>query len=341
MIATAEELVKLTAAPVEIKWHSALPIFASEPFLKTVGKQYGWLGGMDASGRVRCAIPYAITRVPGFRMARFRVETMAFENDLSLEEEESFLASSVEYFRSIGADMILPASNTALLRTFPPGTTASPYGTVVNDLAQPEEQLRSKIHKSCSYNIRSAQKAGVQIKSGPEYLDTCYQLIAETMKRSGLSFRTRTQFDSMVSGLGENVRVMVADLRGVVQGCMIAPFSQHTAYSWYCGTKVAPARGSMHLLHWEAMRQFRELGTRRFNFTGVRINPEKGSKQDGIRNFKLSFGGDLVEGYIWRYPISRLRSAAFSAALYLFEHRGAVRLHLPRRAGSAKPSEEK
>jgi len=76
--------------------------------------------------------------------------------------------------------------------------------------------------------------------------------------------------------------------------------------------------GAMHLLHWEAIRHFRAMGVKRFNFTGVRIDPEKGSKQDGIRNFKVSFGGELAQGYIWQYSIHPLRFAAYCLAAHLF-----------------------
>ena len=36
--------------PIEIDWHPGLSIYASESFMKTVGDEYGWLGGMDNSG---------------------------------------------------------------------------------------------------------------------------------------------------------------------------------------------------------------------------------------------------------------------------------------------------
>jgi len=34
---------------VEINWNPNLSIYASEPFLKAVGDEYGWLGGFDNS----------------------------------------------------------------------------------------------------------------------------------------------------------------------------------------------------------------------------------------------------------------------------------------------------
>jgi peptidoglycan biosynthesis/recognition FemAB-like protein len=307
----------LKATPVEIQWHSGLPIYASAPFLKLLGEQYGWVGGVDDAGRLRCVLPYTIVRKPGFRMVRFRAETIPWEGEVDLAEEMSFLNSAIEYFRSTGADMIIPSGNTAIFRTYPEGAVAAPYGTYVIDLTQPEDVLQSKIQSSCRNNIRKAIKEGVKIKSGVEYLDICHDIITETLKRSGSSFRKYDQFRSMVLGLGENVKILVAEYQGVLQGCMVAPFSEYSAYASYCGSKSKPVRGAMQMLHWEAMLQFRAMGVKRFDFQGVRINPEKGSKQEGIMTFKRNFGGELVSGYMWKYSLHPLKWAAYSVAVRL------------------------
>lgn len=317
MTQTSEESGSLIARPIKIKWHSGLPIFASETFLKTVGDEYGWLGGTDERGQLRCVLPYTIVRKLGFRMVRFRVETVAWQEELSVQEEKSFLDNAIEHFRSIGADMVIPANNTALFRTYPHGAIVAQYGTFIKNLDQAEDVLWSELHSDYRQNIRKAAKSGVTISNGMEYLNSSYLLIADTLKRSNVSFRKRTQFDKMLSGLGDNVKIFAAHHHGAMQACMVCPFSQSAAYDWYSGTIPKPARGAMHMVVWEAIRQFREMGVQRFNFTGVRINPEKGSKQEGIRNFKMRFGGALLQGYMWKYPISRLKFAAYRVGVHL------------------------
>lgn len=323
----------LIASPIDINWHSGLSIFASEPFLKEVGDDYGWLGGTDEAGQLRCVLPYTIVRKPGFRMVRFRVETIAWQQELPVELEKSFLNSATKYFRSTGADMVIPANNTALFRTYPNGAIVAPYGTFIKNLHQKEEALWGELHSDYRQNVRKAIKSGIHITSGMEYVNSSYSLIADTLKRSGQSFRKQAQFNKMIAGLGDNVKVFVALHRGVIQACMVCPFSQDTAYDWYSGTISKSLRGSMHMLVWEAIRQFSEIGVKRFNFTGVRINPEKGSKQEGIRNFKMRFGGDLVEGYIWKYPFRRLKFAAYSAAAYLLMRGNVVKFRASSEVG--------
>lgn len=309
----------LIAIPAKIDWNPGLPIFASEDFLRNVGEEYGWIGGFDDLGKLRCILPFTIIHKLGFRLVRFRVETIPVEGELDLEGERSFLNSAMAHFRSTGADMIIPAANTALFRTCPDGAVTAPYGTFIKSLDQPEERLLSELHTAYRQDIRKASKTGVEIKSGMQYLDIAYDLIGDTLKRSDLKFRQRDEFRSILQGLNENVRIFVAEYEGVVQACMVAPFSLNTAYDWYSGTIQKRARGAMHLLMWEAIREFHGMGVKRFNFTGVRINPGKGSKQEGISNFKMRFGGNLVQGYVWKYPLRPLKFAAYSLAVRLLK----------------------
>jgi lipid II:glycine glycyltransferase (peptidoglycan interpeptide bridge formation enzyme) len=309
---------RIVAELIRIDWHPDLSIYASENFLKEVSDEYGWIGGVDSNGELRCILPYTVIRTAGFRMIRFRTETLATAAELHQSEELSFLNSVVEHFREAGADMIIPSGNAAVFRNYPDGAVTAPYGTFIKHLERPDDVLFNELHADCRYNVRKALKTGIEIKSGPEYLDTAVELIRETLKRTGAEqVNGHNSLKRIVSALGEHVRIFVAEYQGSIQACMVVPFSQHTAYDWYSGTTAKPERGAMHLLLWEAIRQFRACGVKRFDFQGVRIDPKEGSKQEGIYNFKMRFGGTLVRGYMWKYAYRPLKFGAYSLAMRL------------------------
>src|SRR5690242_4162818 len=129
----------LTAARIGIDWNPDLPVFASERYLRLLGGEYGWLGGFDKHGNVVCVLPYVVVRKASLRLVRFPVETIPLKPHLDIEEEHHFLNGAVEQFRSMKADVIVPATFNTLFRTFPTGALVAPYGNVVVDLTQTEE----------------------------------------------------------------------------------------------------------------------------------------------------------------------------------------------------------
>lgn len=305
----------LRAKRIPIEWRDELSIYSSEPFLKSVSDEYGWLGGIDDAGRVRCILPFTIVKKATVRMVRFRVETMPVNGELTVGEEKAFLNSAVEYFRSMGADLIIPGTTNAIFRTYPDGAIAAPYGTQVIDLTQSEEKLFANLNSSHRRKVRLAQKANVQVRIGAEYLERAHALVRDTFKRSSIPFMGYESFKRMADGLGENLKVFVAEHEGVIQGCVVVPFSQHTAYYVYGGSIPEPAQGAMNLVHWEAIRLFRQMGVKRYDFCGVRINPEPGSKQEGLKSFKERFGPELIQGYMWKQSLNPLKAAVYSYAI--------------------------
>jgi hypothetical protein len=307
----------IRAVPIPINWHPRLSVFASEPFLKAVSDEYGWLGGVDGSGRLRCILPYTVIRKAMIRMVRFRVETIPVEKTLDIEGEKSFLNSAMEYFRSVGADIVIPATTNTIFRTFPDGAAAAPYGSFIIDLGESEEGIWQNVHSTMRKNINGARKSGVRIRSGTEHLDGAYKLIVDTFARSKISFMSYESFKRYVLGLGENGLIMIADYQGVAQSYVLFAFSEYCAYAIYAGNIAGQQNGSNKLIYWEAIRLFKSMGVKRFDFVGARINPQKGSKQETINKLKERFGARLVQGYMWKYSLRPVKALAYSLAVRL------------------------
>ena len=307
----------MIAKPIKINWRPGLPIFASEPFLEATGDEYGWLGGTDDSGRLRCILPYTIIKKAIFRMVRFRVETIPMDGEFDDQDEKSFLNSAMEYFRSIGADMIIPATTNTIFHTYPDGADAAPYGSYIIDLTQPEDNLWRNIDRITRQNINTALKKGVSIRSGIEHLDEAYRYVVGTFKRSKLPFMSYEAFNLYVHGLGDNGKIMIADYQGVAQSYVVFAFSNYCAYAIYAGNVANQHQGSNKLLYWEAIRSFQKQGVQLYDFVGARIDPEKGSKQEALSLFKKRFGAQLKRGYMWKYSLNPFKYRLYCLAARL------------------------
>lgn len=310
----------IKAEPIKIQWNPGLPVFAKEEFLRAVSDEYGWLGGIDERGRLRCFLPYTLVRKAGVRMVRFRVQTIPYGTSLDVPGEKSFLNSVVRHFRKTGADVIIPPTNNALFRTYPDGARAAPYGSYVIDLQQPAEMLWRNISKTTRLNINAAQKDRVSIREGMEFLDSAYDLIRETFSRSKMDFMNRDSFKRFALSLGENGKLLMAEHRGFPQSYCLFAFSTPCAYWIYGGNIQGLHPGAMKLLHWEAIRLFRDLGVQKYDFFGARINPPRGSKQERINQMKKRLGATLAQGFTWKYSLRPWRATVYSLGVRLLRH---------------------
>jgi hypothetical protein len=311
----------IKATPVEINWHKSQPIFSSEGFLRSISNEYGWIGGRAANGDLHCVLPYYIVRKAGLCVVRFTSETMWMDSELSVDQEKQFLNSTVDYFRTTKADLVIPATFNSLFRTYPDGALAAPYGTYIIDLTQPEETLWNNLHQKHRNVIRNAINKAVKIRHGTENLMTAEKLVRGSFDRSSRGILNRMRLHirmtdnaliSQTLSLKDHAVVFLAEFNGITQGSAIIPYSDHCAYYMHGGTIAHPVSGAMNLLQWEAIKHFRTLGVRNYNFVGTRIGPEPGSKQAGLAMFKQRFGGTLKRGYMWKYSYNSKKNWLYS-----------------------------
>ena len=182
----------------------------------------------------------------------------------------------MSYLRSIGGDVVIPATTNTIFRTYPDGADAAPYGSYLVDLQQSEDVLWKNIGRITRQNIGTAQRDGVSIGSGLEHLETAYALIKETFTRSKLPFMSYESLKRFMLGLGERGKLVTAHYQGVMQSCVIYAFSDYCAYAVYAGNAVPQHQGANKLIYWEAFRIFKELGIQRFDFVGAQDQSSEG-----------------------------------------------------------------
>lgn len=182
-----------------------------------------------------------------------------------------------------------------------------PAKTLVIDLSRTEEELLSDMHAKTRYNIRLAQKHGVEIQD--EFVLTvgkglfaqeAVELIYNTAKRQAYLAQARSYFQGLVDFFA--VQNSKADLRlhiykalydkQLLASAIIIDFGGTRTYLF--GGSSSEQRNLMapYLLHWQAMLDAKAQGQKSYDFWG--IETAKG-EEPGFVRFKLGFGGQAFQ----------------------------------------------
>ena len=196
----------------------------------------------------------------------------------------------------------LGASGTAaIFHAYPAKSTRIPFGNYIVDLSRDEEELFSALNGKCRNMIRRAERDGVEISfGGKELLDKYIVVDKDTWERSDMREHSQTEYENYFDSFDNNSRIYIAEKDGVVQGGAIFIFNKEMSYYLYGASIRRPSPGALNLLQYRAMMDFKSEGVHFHNFVGCRINEDPDSKYHGIQKFKGSFGGELVEGYMFK-----------------------------------------
>ncbi len=190
---------------------------------------------------------------------------------------------------------------TANFVQYPDESIRIPFGNYIIDLTKDDTELFSGVTSKCRNMIRRAERDGVQIiRGGIELLDKYMSCDIKTWKRSDIDKDNRKVYMDYLQNMGENACIYIAEKEGEVQGGALFLKNRAMSYYLYGATADKPSPGAMNLLQWKAIVDFKYEGVKRHSFVGCRINVDKDSKYYGIQSFKKSFGGELVEGFMFK-----------------------------------------
>lgn len=160
-----------------------------------------------------------------------------------------------------------------------------------------EDEMLASFHQKTRYNIRVAQKHGVEIKVGGKAdLGEFMRLMRITGERDGFNIRPQVYFERMLDALGENVRLYMAYYEGqAISGAITTNFGDKTCYVY--GASDNEHRNVMpnYLIQWEMIRWAVEKGCRIYDFQGVSGILEESNPMYGLYRFKKGFQGQLDE----------------------------------------------
>lgn len=257
-----------------------------------------------------CVLPYIIRKRVFIKYMQFTSPVIGAQ---SIEEEKIFLNSVVKYVREKMNVDFLESINTSIFNTFPDESEYCKFGSYIIDLSKSEDELFSGLHSKHRNVIRKAQKDGLIVLFGNEYMLDCFNLINETFSRQGV-LAPKIEYIKRLAKLNENVSFVIVKSKDKIEGCAIFIWNKdHSCYYLHGGSVQNSHGGAMNLLHWDTILRMKTNGVKYYDFVGGRLNPDEGSRLEGIQRFKSRFGGDFHVGYLWKVTISR-----FKTSFYLF-----------------------
>lgn len=198
-----------------------------------------------------------------------------------------------------------------------------PSKTIHIDLTQPQERLLKNMHYKTRYNIKLAQKNGVEISTSNDIgaFAEFWQACAQKQRRMYLS--QKKEITQMYKSFRDNAELLLAHYtKGQIE--LISQHNQHTFvqpeliagillihtkdisyYMYAASNEEGKKYFAPTLLVWEALQRSRERGSKVFDFEGIYDERFPLPRWKGFSRFKKSFGGEEVV-YPGTYTKNRL-----------------------------------
>ena len=185
-----------------------------------------------------------------------------------------------------------------------------PDSTLV-DLTADEEEILGRMKSKWRYNIRLAEKKGVQIEkilgnngNLSEKLDKFYELYKITSERDGIAIHPKSYYEDLLRrsaeeiAAGKNVpevRLYLARHEEDYLGAIITLFSKtESIYLYGCSSNVKRNLMPNFLLQWTAMKDAKTYGSLYYDMYGMPPTDDENHPMHGLYLFKTGFGGKNI-----------------------------------------------
>lgn len=185
-----------------------------------------------------------------------------------------------------------------------------PADTRLLSLQMDEEELLAVMHQKTRYNIRLAEKKGVQVINthAEKDLETFLQLQHVTASRDKIHPFSDSYFRTMFATLPELMRsVVLAQYNGMTLAAnLMIRYGDTMTYSHGASSNEHRNVMAPYLAQWRSIQHAAQSGLKWYDFRG--IAPDDNPKHDwaGITRFKAGFGGEAVHLIgTYDYPVDK------------------------------------
>lgn len=168
-----------------------------------------------------------------------------------------------------------------------------PKKTLFLDLNLGVEKLLADMHQKTRYNIRLAEKKGVEIKeadkNSDEDFNEFWRLMSLTSERDDFRIHGAEHYKNLLKS--ENIKLFFASHEGKkITAALFCFYSSRVTYMHGASDNEARNLMAPYLLQWEIIKKAQKDGYKYYDFYGI---DEK--KWPGVTRFKLGFGGFVKE----------------------------------------------
>lgn len=205
----------------------------------------------------------------------------------------------VVFLKADGVDASFVPANLKVRKTWSP----QPEHSLVIDLTLSEQDILARMKQKGRYNVRLAQKKNVTTRffdhSSPDlakHVGEFYSLLQKTTERDAFRGHGLSYYESMLSTLGSHAVLIMAYLgEKPVAGGIFTFYGEEAVY--YYGASSDEDRNCMapYLVQWEAIREAKKRGCKRYDFLGIAPAGVKNHPWSGVTEFKLKFGGEQTK----------------------------------------------
>lgn len=159
-----------------------------------------------------------------------------------------------------------------------------------------EEELLSKMRKATRYEIKKANSLGIIIetKSDLKTIKKFNDLQLQTAKRQKfVPFPFKFLSEQFKVFLENNQAILYSAKLGnkLLAQAFIIFYGQEAAYHYGASTEEGRKFPGAYLIQWEAIKEAKKRGLKRYNFWGVAGEDQKDHRFYGLSIFKRGFGG--------------------------------------------------
>ena len=164
-----------------------------------------------------------------------------------------------------------------------------PAQTLVLDLSLGENGILAQMHQKTRYNIRLAEKKGIEIISGLEYLDDFWRLMKQTTNRDGFRSHSLNYYSALLKP-DNFIKLIVARYQGqIIAAGLFCSYGNTVTYLHGASDNSFRQVMAPYLLQWTVIKQAISEDYNYYDFYGI-----SATKWPGVTRFKLGFGGVVV-----------------------------------------------